>query len=306
MEEVLRVYYAAPRNPIGTEGDFYTSADLDPIFGRLLARQFQQWAAAFETFSVIELGAGKGLLARDILSEHRFDYMILERSPAMRRRQQELLQDFNVIWIDELPRGVTGCIFSNEFFDALPVHRVVGRGGALKEIYVTEDFEEIEADLQPALSAQRDVVLPTLQEGQIAEISLEALHWMRRIADSLERGYHLAIDYGYRRDELFAQPHGTLMCYWRHQAVEDPYVHIGEQDMTAHVNFSDLMETPSFETLSFKSQKDYLIDRGILEEMEKLATAGDAVSMQRLLRMKKLILPGSMGERFKVLVQTKR
>ena len=96
------------------------------------------------------------------------------------------------------------------------------------------------------------------------------------------------------------------MCYWRHQAVENPYIRIGEQDMTAHVNFSDLMDEPFLETVLFTTQMDYLIRLGILDEMEKLATAGDAASMQRLLRMKKLILPGSMGERFKVLVQTKR
>ena len=93
------------------------------------------------------------------------------------------------------------------------------------------------------------------------------------------------------------------MCYWRHQAVEDPYLRIGEQDMTAHVNFSDLMEEPSLETILFTTQMDYLIRLGVLDEIEKLATAGDAVSMQRLLKIKKLLLPGSMGERFKVLIQ---
>ena len=138
------------------------------------------------------------------------------------------------------------------------------------------------------------------------EINLEACEWIRRIAGSLDRGYHVAIDYGYLRDEFYTQPHGTLMCYWKHQAVENPYIRIGEQDITAHVNFSDLMDEPSLETVLFTTQKDYLIQLGILNEMETLASAGDAVSMQRLLRIKKLILPGSMGERFKVLVQAKR
>src|SRR5262249_12651745 len=239
----------------------------------------------------------------------------------MRRRQEELLQDYDVTWSDELPQTVTGCIFSNEFFDALPVHRVVRRDGVLREIYVTEEFEEVEVELDPTVGALYErpggprsasaiarslEKMPPLQEGQVTEIGLEARHWIKRIAASLRRGYHLAIDYGYLRDDYYAQPHGTLMCYWRHQAVENPYIRVGEQDITAHVNFSDLMEDPSLETVLFTSQKDYLIQLGILNEMEKLATAGDAVSMQRLLRMKKLILPGSMGERFKVLVQTKR
>jgi len=302
MEEVLRFYYATPHSPIGHAGDFYTSADLDPIFGQLLAKQFLNWAGTFESFTIVELGAGHGALARDILQCHSFKYMILERSPAMRRRQQELLQGYDVTWIDELPAGITGCIFSNEFFDALPVHRVVCRGGVLKEIYVAEDFEEIESDVDPGVRA---VCKQDLQEGQVVEINLEAMRWIHQIAGALDRGYHVAIDYGYLRDEFYAQMRGTLMCYWRHQAVENPYIRIGEQDITAHVNFSDLMDERSLKTIAFTTQKDYLIQLGILDEMEKLAISGDAASMQRLLKIKNLILPGSMGERFKVLVQTK-
>jgi SAM-dependent MidA family methyltransferase len=296
MEEVLRFYYSSDRNPIGPEGDFYTSADLDPILGRLLARQFQQWAAEFDRFTIIELGAGKGLLARDILETADFEYLILERSPSMRARQQAVLASYNVRWIDELPQGITGCIFSNEFFDALPVHRVVCRSGELKEIYVTEDFKEIEGPLQEPID------IP-LAEGHATEVNLEAREWIRKIALSLDRGYHVAIDYGYLKHEYFARPNGTFMCYWHHQAVEDPYVRIGEQDITAHVNFSDLMDEPSLETVLYTTQMDYLIRLGILDEIEKLATAGDTQSMQRLLKIKKLLLPGSMGERFKVLIQ---
>ena len=99
------------------------------------------------------------------------------------------------------------------------------------------------------------------------------------------------------------------MCYWRHQAVEDPYIRIGEQDITAHVNFSDLIQegtAASLDTARFTTQMDYLIGLGILDEMEKLANAGDAASLQRLVKLKKLILPGSMGQRFKVLIQVKR
>lgn len=330
MEEVLRFYYASPRNPIGTGGDFYTSADLDPIFGKLLAKQFTQWAAQFDSFSVLELGAGKGLLARDILDHCKFPYLIFERSPAMRARQQELLRDYDIHWIDQLPAGFKGCIFSNEFFDALPVHRVVQRSGALKEIYVDERFNEIERELGPIPSgrgwrgSQQDapgeghksiqILRPSPcplpgGEGAHTEINLEARHWIARIGASLDRGYHLAIDYGYLADEFYAQPRGTLMCYWQHQAVEDPYIRIGEQDITAHVNFSDLIDTgreSSLETIRFTTQMEYLLGLGILEEIERLATSGDGASMQRLVKIKRLILPDSMGQRFKVLVQTKR
>jgi SAM-dependent MidA family methyltransferase len=170
---------------------------------------------------------------------------------------------------------------------------------------VNDRFEEMESDLQPTVRQFVEGRL-SLQEGETTEIGLEAVDWIRRIGKSLRRGYHLAIDYGYLRAQYFAQPHGTLMCYWRHEAVENPYIRIGKQDMTAHVNFSDLMEEPSLETVLFETQKDYLIRLGILDEIERLATNADAVSIQRLLKIKKLILPGSMGERFKVLVQTKK
>jgi len=131
---------------------------------------------------------------------------------------------------------------------------------------------------------------------------------LRRIAVSLERGFHLAIDYGYQEREFYARPRGTLMCYWRHQVSENPFVRIGEQDITAHVNFSDLIDAGrenALETVEFATQMKFLIEQGILEEMEPLAAAGTAASIQRLQAIKKLILPGGMGERFKVLVQKK-
>ncbi len=306
MEAVLyhpdHGYYSSDKPRIGTEGDFYTSSDLDPIFGNLLARQFEIWSKEIDRFTIVELGAGKGVLARDILSLFKARYLILERSPSMRRRQEATLKGFPVDWIDDMPADLNGVVFSNEFFDALPVHRFVGRRGQVKEIFVGENFEEIEGE--PGMPL--DFVL---SEGQVADVNLDARDWMRRIAKSLKHGFHVAIDYGYLRDEFFAQPRGTLMCYWRHQAHEDPYIHIGEQDLTAHVNFSDLIdegEKLGLEFVRLASQKDFLIDLGILDEMEKLAYAADALSVQRLLKMKNLIVPDRMGSRFKVLIQHHR
>jgi SAM-dependent MidA family methyltransferase len=259
-------------------------------------------SSAIPAFSLLELGAGKGLLARDILSHGKFRYQILERSPALRARQQEVLKDYEIEWLDDLPSNFEGCIFSNEFFDALPVHRFVQRGSQLFEIYVGDDFKELEIPVE----APSD--LPSLKDGQIVDLNLEAREWTARIARSLTTGFHLAIDYGYLRQQFYAQMRGTLMCYRRHQASEDPYVNIGEQDMTAHVNFSDLIDIGAangLRVVRFSDQKDFLIDAGILNEMQSLAVAGDAVSMQRLMKMKGLILPDRMGERFKVLLQNK-
>src|SRR5215471_14361148 len=110
-------YYASPRNPLGYEGDFYTSADLDPVFGKLLARRFTAMAeelnVPLDSFAIVELGAGRGLLARDILQSQRFPYRILERSAAMRDRQRDVLKAYNVEWIGDLPKDLVGCVFSN-------------------------------------------------------------------------------------------------------------------------------------------------------------------------------------------------
>jgi SAM-dependent MidA family methyltransferase len=309
MEEVLYHpdfgYYTSPRNPIGRAGDFYTSSDLDPVFGKLLARKFQEMAATLgvpeDSFTILELGAGRGLLAREILQHAPFRYCILERSRAMRDRQRDALSELAVEWLTEMPAGLIGCIFSNEFFDALPVHRVVRRNGVLREVYVTGEFTEIEGNLQESLEVP-------IAEGQLADICIDARRWIERIAASLDRGYHLAIDYGYQDREFYARPRGTLMCYWKHQAVEDPYVRIGEQDITAHVNFSDLMNSGAasgLETVSLLTQMDFLIQMGILQEIEALVPATNVEAIQRVMAIKKLILPDAMGQRFKVLTQRK-
>ena len=204
-------------------------------------------------------------------------------------------------WIDELPVDMIGCIFSNEFFDALPVHRVVRREGVLREIFVNESFHEVEGDPLPGVDAP-------VAEGALADISIDAKEWIGRIARSLKAGFHMAIDYGYLDREFYARPSGTLMCYWHHQATENPYVRIGEQDITAHVNFSDLIEAGRKASLlqtELTTQMNFLIQLGILNEMEALANSSTAESIERLQAMKKLILPGNMGERFKVLVQRK-
>jgi len=298
-------YYSSSRNPLGREGDYYTSADLDPIFAELLVRRFTAMAEELnvpaDSFTIVELGAGRGLLARDILKFQKFPYRILERSTAMRERQRDVLQAFDVDWIDDLPKDLIGCIFSNEFFDALPVHRLIRRNGVLREIYLNEDFVEVEGDPQPGVDAP-------VGEGNLADISMDAKQWVGRIAVSLKAGFHLAIDYGYLDREFYARPQGTLMCYWHHQLSEDPYVRVGEQDITAHVNFSDLIESgraAALQTTEFTTQMDFLIRLGILDEMEPLASSGTAESIERLQALKKLILPGNMGERFKVLVQRK-
>jgi SAM-dependent MidA family methyltransferase len=312
MAEVLyhpRFGYYTSGNPIGRQGDFYTSSDLDPVFGKLLARKFAQMAEAIgvvpNEFAIVELGAGRGLLAREILQHYPFPYRILERSASMREIQRESLKGCAVEWVEDLPAHVTGCVFSNEFFDALPVRRIVRRNGVLREIHVTGAFTEIEGDLREPLEGLADI---PLAEGQLADINTDAVQWIGRIAAALERGYHLAIDYGYEDREFYARPRGTLMCYWQHQITENPYVRIGEQDITAHINFSDLIragDNAGMVKEELTTQMEFLIRLGVLQELESLVPARDAEGLRRVMAIKKLILPGGMGERFKVLVQRK-
>jgi SAM-dependent MidA family methyltransferase len=309
MEEVLYHpifgYYCSERNVIGRQGDYITSSDLDPIFGRILADTLHRMSKDVQPFTIVELGAGSGSLARHILEQRQFPYVIVERSSAMRRRQRQELEGLDVRWMETLPDALAGCVISNEFFDALPVHRVVRRRGRLNEICVTADFTEVE---KPFESTVLNDCLSFMEEGQHADISLDARDWIKRIAASVRCGYHIAIDYGYLRDGFFARRGGTLMCYWRHQATEDPYIRIGEQDMTAHVNFSDLIDAGAEAGLNlvrFDTQMEFLIREGILDEMAKLSAVQTAASIERLSKIKQLILPGSMGERFKVLIQSK-
>ena len=295
-------YYSRPDNPIGREGDFFTAANVDPAMGQLLAKLFGQMADRIEDFRVVEIGAGTGLLARQILETRPFPYSIVERSPAMRTRQRETLNGHAVEWSETLPDGIRGCVFSNEFFDALPVRRYTRKRSELRELFVGEGILEFEGE------PEIPIELPLLQDEAVVDLSLEARRWIRRIGESIDQGYHLAIDYGYLAEELFARTSGTLMCYRNHRADEDPYSDIGLKDMTAHVNFSDLISdgaVAGLERANLCSQREFLIDLGLLEIMEPLALAADADSVRRLQALKNLLLPPMMGDRFKVLLQQK-
>lgn len=306
MERVLyhpeHGYYMKRGNPIGREGDFYTSSEVDPAMGGLIARLFGAMAERIDGFEVLELGAGTGRLARDILETQPFRYSILERSGAMRERQREALGGMDIRWLDALPSRFRGCIFSNEFFDALPVRRFRRRGDGIREISVGPGFEEVET------SPSSDVDLPSLREGATADISFEATEWVRRIGRTLEAGYHLAIDYGYPEREFFARTGGTLMCYRDHRADSDPYSNIGEKDITAHVNFTELTRAAAesgLETDGLVFQRDFLVGLGLLDVMAPLAEAATAASIRRLEALKTLLLPSMMGDRFRVLLQRK-
>ena len=214
-------------------------------------------------------------------------------------------------WAIPLPDSIVGCVFSNEFLDALPVHRVKADDGQWREVYITGDFAETIGPLStPALADSLRDLPVHLMEGYRAEINLRALDWLEDIARRLKRGFVLTIDYGYERPEYFAPHHrdGTLLCYHRHTKSANPYEHIGEQDITAHVEFTSLIEHGKrlgLEPVLFTDQSHYLLQIGESEIAEIASRTAGQLSKERA-AIHQLIHPELMGRAFKVLVQRKK
>ncbi len=329
-------YYQSGGSRIGKEGDYYTSPCVHPLFGGMVAKQLSQMAEILgrENFDIVEMGGGRGFLCQDILdwakkkAPHFFNglkYSLLETSPHFLKEQKERLHPYEaegkISWMDPetFEKGkdrMAGCILSNELVDAFPVHQVVFDNGELKEIYVTRHNGELKEVMDepsdPRLLPYFESMSITLQEGQRAEVNLKALDWMEKVGRFLEKGFVLTIDYGHLAEELYA-PHrrnGTLLCYYRHHASENPYEHLGEQDMTSHVNFTALIKKGEEAGLRFTglvSQYRFLIALGILQEMESLNNEASELDGLRLrLSLMHLIEPeAGMGEIFKVLIQHK-
>lgn len=331
-------YYTSPGEKIGgPQADYYTSSELHSLFGAMIARQMAELAPAVTQgdLTILEMGAGKGRLCRDILRYLRAEepelyarltYCIMERSPAMVQRQKAVLRPFveegKVRWtdLDEWlirPESLTGFVLTNELLDSFSVHRVICHRGVLKEIYVTRDadgFCEVLAEpSSPELVAYFERLDITLEEGQQAEVNLEALDWMRNVGRILEKGMVMTFDFGFPADELYApqRKRGTFLCYYKHRVTENPYVRIGLQDMTAHVDFTSLARTgleAGLKVAGFTDQQSFLLGMGIAEEMDKdLARCSSPSDRERqVMAMKQLIGPDGIGKVLKVLIQHKQ
>ena len=313
--------------------DYYTSVDVHPIFGRLLARKFAgMWEQLGrpQEFLLIEAGAGVGRLALHILDfcEAKLAdfcgalrYVAVERSAS--RREQALARLERQVAAGrlkvsaEIPAQIpAGCVFSNELFDALPVHRVVMEKGALQEIFVgCQQGKFVDAVAPVSTCAINEYFATqgvTLHEAQNAEAGLEACDWITEVGRRIERGFVLTIDYGHRAAELYDERHmrGTLLAYQGHRVSEGFYGTPGEQDLTAHVNFSALEtwgQRSGLKTEEFTSQTAFLMALGRGNEFADLYDPGqtEAEQVRARLQLKTLIHPEGMGERFQVLVQRK-
>jgi SAM-dependent MidA family methyltransferase len=325
-------YYSRSREQFGNAGDFYTSSDVHAVFGRLLARQFEEmWRAldSPERIAVIELGPGRGLFARDVLdwSAKHFPefaralcYALVEQSPHLRERLQERLAEhiaaerarvFESLEAAASTAGENIIVFGNEFFDALPVE-VVDYRGALRIGLENGKFVETFVPPTAAEAEFLDRYSVHPEEGERVEAPLVSLQWMERIAAAVrgKRGFLVVIDYGYTREEQLAGRHrDTIMSYRQHTASTSPYEAPGEQDITAHVNFTAIRERGlqrGLEPVALLTQSQFLI--GIGEETQFADAFQDCELPQErakvALQLKHLISPTGMGETFQVLLMS--
>lgn len=327
-------YYMRPPETgcerIGWSGDFYTSSDVHPILGQALAKQARQIDALLghpDPFIVVEMGAGKGLLARDFIRaildqesslRDRLRFVLVERSPAMRELQQENLRAWLaapglITWVEDLDAvasaGVTGLIFSNELPDAFPVHRIQIVNGRAQEVYVdyqNQAFVERLIPLSnPALQEHLTRLNIPLPDGYRTEVNLDALSWMEQVAGALARGVAVTIDYGHTAQDLYNadRSDGTLLCYYSQMTSEDPYRRVGLQDMTAHVDFSSLAtvgERHGLHVTGFTNQMSFLMGLGVEDMIARLEP--ESPEFRAAIH---LLRPEGMGRTFKVLVQHK-
>lgn len=319
-------YYAGEKMRIGREGDFYTVSHLHPFFGAMIGKQFEEmWECIGrpQRFTVVEMGPGAGYICRDVLAFLKdreifasIEYMLVERNPMMSNRQRELIPEFpgKVAWVSSLDevRDIIGCIFSNELLDAFPVH-IVRMDEQLREIYVTARDSQLVEEAGPLstddILAYFGGMAPPFCKGYRTEVTLRIRDWLNDVNGSIKEGFVFTVDYGYSARDYYSDDRnrGTLLCYHRHQMNENPYQHIGEQDITAHVNFSAVNkwgEEAGFRTLGFCSQGAFLVSMGIDEAIAALDT-GSKDYLFELARIKKMVLPQGMGESHMVMIQYK-
>ncbi|MBE9066581.1 class I SAM-dependent methyltransferase [Leptolyngbya cf. ectocarpi LEGE 11479] len=332
-------YYTTKPSILGPDGDFITSPHLSDDFGQLLAVQFaDMWHTLDhpDPFHLVEMGAGQGLIAADVLTylqQHQPDcyaaltYTIIEKSPALRTLQQKRLADQKITWttLNELS-PITGCLFSNELIDAFPVHIVEKHNNQLQEVYVTTQNNTLQETLGP-LSTEKitryfdlidiDLLTDAYPDGYRTEVNLAALDWLNTAASRLDRGFLLTIDYGHTAPRYYspARHKGTLKCYHQHRHHDDPYTNIGQQDLTAHIDFTALQhhgEQLGLTNLGYTQQGLFLMALGLGDRIANLTQSitpgpnGFNQLIQRRAALHQLMDMSPMGlGTFGVLVQAK-
>lgn len=323
-------YYSGPTPKLGAAGDFVTAPELSPLFARCLARQCAEVLTALGGGDILEFGAGTGslaaetLLALQAMGSAPRRYLLLELSGPLRARQARTLATRapalfdRVQWIEALPAArLEGVVLANEVVDAIPFHRVRREPDGFSELYVGLAGGRLAWQAGPPSSpaiAQRmgrvEAALGgALPPGYLTEVAPARDAWVRTVGGLLGRGAVIVIDYGYPRAEYYhpQRREGTLACHYRHRAHTDPLALTGLQDVTAHVEYTSLAEAAieaGLTVAGFASQADFLLGNGLLDELAADA-GGDWGRLTRASEAKRLVLPGLMGEAFKVLALTR-
>jgi SAM-dependent MidA family methyltransferase len=317
-------YYTAGAHKFGEAGDFITAPELSPLFGRTLARQVAEIMASSAP-QILELGAGSGKLAADMLTElERLDslpdsYSILEVSADLRARQQALISERlphlldRMHWLDALPEKFSGAIVANEVLDALPVHLVHWRDSEITERGVAASDNGFIWQERPLSDANLLLVAQKIKapDDYVSEICPAAHGLINSLAQRLEQGAMLLIDYGFGAREFYhlQRSSGTLMCHYRHHAHDDPFFLPGLQDITAHVNFTGIAECgidAGLEMIGYTNQAFFLINCGITEMLQDTSPENLRDYLPLSAQLQKLTSPAEMGELFKVIALGKK
>ncbi len=330
-------YYVSGSRKLGAEGDFVTAPEIASAFSECFALQCQQIFGELDASSILEFGAGSGVMAADILLTLEKNqslpqaYFILEVSPDLQERQQQTLQEkcphllSSVSWLKELPKDFEGVVLANEVLDAMPVHcfevqneKVLEKGVAVaggEFIWQSKNGTPAQVGIQERLG-------PSLRwddsgkihgnifvEGYYSEICLAIKPWLEALYSSMKRGVVLLVDYGFPEREYYHpdRDQGTLMCHYRHYAHTDPFIYPGLQDITAHVDFTAVASAAfevGFKIVAYTNQANFLMSLGILSNTDT-AMLDVQQHYKHAQAIKKLLLPSEMGELFKVIALQK-
>lgn len=313
-------YYSAGARKFGAAGDFVTAPELGPAFARVLAHAFAPLLHALAEPTILELGGGSGALAAELLRAlhaqglKNVRYLLLDRSADLRARQAERLAQFDVQFVDAPPAAFDGIVLGNEIIDALPVNcfrigsddvveRAVGIAG---DALCWRERPAPEA-LRAAVRRIEHSIERSLPHGYCSEVLLSLPAFIRTIAAPLRHGVVVLIDYGYGRAEYYRpeRNQGTLICHHRHRAHDDPFFFPGLNDISAFVDFTALAEAldaAGLELTAYDTQSGFLLHQDLPRIFAELAEQNDIDRLALTGALKRLMLPGEMGERFKVMV----
>ncbi|CDZ76012.1 hypothetical protein BN59_00276 [Legionella massiliensis] len=319
-------YYSAGLQKFGAEGDFITAPELTPLFGQTLASQCQQVLTSLSEPCLFEFGAGSGRLCVDLLLELEQraclpkSYYILEVSANLRQRQQHLFEQEiphllnRIQWLERWPeQPFNGVVIANEVLDAMPVHRFLQTEEGLLESFISLDankefIEIFKPCTNPRLLQQVQQCVDSELSPYLSEVNLFIEDWIQQCFAMLAEGAIFLIDYGFPRHEYYHPDRktGTLMCHYRHHAHTNPLAHPGEQDITAHVDFTQVAEAAhaaGFHVAGYCNQASFLLANGLLSLLEN--SDNERSRLQKQQAVKQLVQPSEMGELFKVIALTK-